>query len=58
MQACTLSVTAAAHNCVCCACCLCSAVVVLGYLHYVISMVNEICAYLKIPCLTVRKVVD
>ncbi|KAI3425927.1 hypothetical protein D9Q98_007899 [Chlorella vulgaris] len=35
-----------------------NAVVVLGYLHYVISMVNEICAYLKIPCLTVRKVVD
>lgn len=33
-----------------------NAVVVAGYLHYVISMINEICAFLKIPCLTVRKV--
>jgi hypothetical protein len=37
-------------------CCAPAAVVVAGYLHYVISMVNEICAFLKIPCLTVRKV--
>ena len=34
------------------------AVTLAGYLHYVISMVNEICAYLKIPCLTIRKVAD
>ncbi|KAI7846212.1 hypothetical protein COHA_000282 [Chlorella ohadii] len=26
------------------------------YLHYVVSMVREICAFLCIPCLTVRKV--
>lgn len=32
------------------------AVVVSGYLHYAISMVAEICAFLGIPCLTVRKV--
>ncbi|PSC75152.1 CDP-Ethanolamine:DAG ethanolamine phosphotransferase [Micractinium conductrix] len=29
-----------------------NAVVVVGYLHYVICMVREICAFLKIPCLT------
>lgn len=39
----------ACHSCL-------PAVVVAGYLHYVISMINEICAFLKIPCLTVRKV--
>eukprot|EP00887_Chlorella_sp_A99_P008007 scaffold12.g8007.t1 len=33
-----------------------NAVVVAGYLAYVVSMVNEICAFLQIPCLTVRKV--
>ena len=32
------------------------AVVLAGYLHYVVSLINEICAYLKIPCLTIRKV--
>ena len=33
-----------------------AAVAVAGYLHYVVSMVNEICAFLNIPCLTIRKV--
>ena len=32
--------------------------VVVGYLHYVVSVVNEICAFLQIPCLTIRKMVD
>lgn len=36
----------------------CPAAVVLGYLHYVTSMINEICSFLRIPCLTVRKVAD
>ena len=26
-----------------------------GYLHYVISVINEICAYLDITCLTLTK---
>jgi ethanolaminephosphotransferase len=32
------------------------AVSLVLYLHYVVSMVREICAFLCIPCLTVRKV--
>ena len=31
-----------------------NAVVVVGYLHYVVAMINEICAFLDIPCLTIR----
>lgn len=32
--------------------------VVAGYLHYVINVVNEICAFLDIPCLTIRRKQD
>lgn len=35
-----------------------NAVVVGGYLHYVVVMINEICGFLGIPCLTVRKVAE
>lgn len=30
-------------------------VMVFGYLHYVIAVVNEICASLNIPCLTIPR---
>lgn len=33
--------------------CAVNMVVVVGYLHYVVAVVNEICAFLKIPCLTI-----
>ncbi|GAB4823532.1 hypothetical protein N2152v2_010578 [Parachlorella kessleri] len=29
--------------------------VVFGYLHYVVTVVGEICAFLDIPCLTIRR---
>ncbi len=29
--------------------------VVFGYLHYVVTVVGEICAFLDIPCLTIRQ---
>lgn len=35
-----------------------NAVVVGGYLHYVVVMINEICGFLGIPCLTVHKVAE
>lgn len=31
------------------------AVVIVGYLHYVVCVINEICAFLQIPCLSVKK---
>lgn len=34
------------------------AVVIAGYLHYVVCVINEICAFLNIPCLTIRKVAE
>ena len=33
-----------------------NAVILVGYLHYVVSLINEICAYLGINVLTIRKV--
>ncbi|KAL4432539.1 hypothetical protein ABPG77_000476 [Micractinium sp. CCAP 211/92] len=35
-----------------------NAVVIAGYLHYVVCVINEICAFLNIPCLTIRKVAE
>lgn len=31
-----------------------AAVVVAGYLHYVMAVINEICAFLGIKCLTIK----
>ena len=31
-------------------------VMVLGYLHYVLSVVDQICSYLGIQCLRIKKV--
>jgi hypothetical protein len=35
--------------------CAVNVVVVFGYLHYVVTVVGEICAFLDIPCLTIPK---
>ena len=34
------------------------AITLAGYLHYVVSSVNEICAYLNIKCLTIPVLTD